>query len=192
MLQHAKTTSCCNNVSLIICNTILLIIVQQREANSLQKNTAYSAKLRKSSEVTKLMISLLALLCVFVNTNFVLAQSRIYNAIINITAQPNLDGLVNEQYWNNDNWQGDFIQYEPTNGAEAQCKTEFNLVYDRESIYIGIRAYDVNPEEIVKRVSRRDAWEGDLIEIHFDSYMDKRTSFVFSINAAGSIGDRIY
>ncbi|MCP4728306.1 MAG: carbohydrate binding family 9 domain-containing protein [bacterium] len=105
--------------------------------------------------------------------------------------KPEINGVLDDPAWVNNEWSRGFTQYEPYNGADPQCKTEFNLVYDNENIYIGIRAYDLEPEAIEARIARRDAWEGDLIEVHFDSYMDSRTCFVFSVNAAGSIGDNI-
>jgi len=40
-------------------------------------------------------------------------------------------------------------------------------------------------------MTRRDGWEGDRVGIHFDSYNDKRTGFVFFINASGVKNDGI-
>ncbi len=119
------------------------------------------------------------------------AQKRTYSAERIPGGRPDIDGEINDPVWQNGSWDGDFIQFEPYNGIPAVCKTEFKLFYDNDNIFIAVKAFDTDPDEVVARTSRRDAWEGDLIEIHFDSYMDSRTSFVFSVNAAGSIGDNI-
>lgn len=41
----------------------------------------------------------------------------------------------------------------------------------------------------MRRVSRRDSFDGDWVEINLDSYFDHRTAFSFTINAAGVKGD---
>ncbi|MFC1564693.1 DUF5916 domain-containing protein [candidate division KSB1 bacterium] len=134
---------------------------------------------------------ILIILLTFCKVSNGLSQERIYRIERLPGERPELDGSLNDPVWQNGRWQGDFVQYEPLNGSEPQFKTEFKMYYDNENIYIGVKAHDNDPDEIVARVARRDAWEGDLIEVHFDSYLDMRTSFVFSVNAAGSIGDNI-
>ena len=44
---------------------------------------------------------------------------------------------------------------------------------------------ETDPGLINRRLSRRDEWEGDMAGVHFDSYHDKRTGFVFVGSAAG-------
>ncbi len=39
---------------------------------------------------------------------------------------------------------------------------------------------------------RRDGFEGDMVAVYFDSYYDKRTAFMFSVNAAGVKNDVVY
>jgi hypothetical protein len=41
----------------------------------------------------------------------------------------------------------------------------------------------------VRRMSRRDSFEGDLVEINIDSYYDKRTAFSFTASVSGVKGD---
>ena len=54
-----------------------------------------------------------------------------------------------------------------------------------------VRTYDSEPEKIVARLARRDAWmeaaetSADWIGLMFDSRNDDRTAFVFTVNAAG-------
>jgi hypothetical protein len=39
-------------------------------------------------------------------------------------------------------------------------------------------------------MTRRDGFEGDQVEISFDSLYDKKTAFTFSVNASGVKGDQ--
>lgn len=102
---------------------------------------------------------------------------------------PKIDGLLDEPVWNTVEWAGGFRQYDPDWGAEPTEQTAFKILYDDDNLYVAIRAYDSNPEEIVKRLSRRDGFEGDWVEINIDSYFDKRTAFSFTATVAGVKGD---
>lgn len=105
--------------------------------------------------------------------------------------KPIIDGMLDDKCWKNANWQGKFIQHEPYEGREPSQKTEFALFYDDDYIYVGIKAYDANPDSITKRMTRRDEIDGDMVGIQFDSYYDKRTAFTFMVSAAGVKHDLI-
>ena len=58
------------------------------------------------------------------------------------------------------------------------------------AIYVGVRAYDSDPDAIVARLARRDQiQQSDAITIYFDSFHDRRTSFQFAVTPRGSIQD---
>jgi len=108
------------------------------------------------------------------------------------TATPVIDGSIEEEAWQTGTWQGDFKQYEPVNGAAATQKTEFKVLFDDNNIYVAIKAYDTNPDSIVRRISRRDNGDGDMVGIGFDSYHDRQTGFGFTTNVAGVKNDFIW
>ena len=58
-------------------------------------------------------------------------------------------------------------------------------------MYVAIRALDDRPELIQQRLTRRDGFAGDRVNIIIDSYHDKRTAFVFTTTAAGVKGEEI-
>ena len=91
----------------------------------------------------------------------------------------------------NANWQDNFVQYQPSEGKAPSQKTEFAILRDENFIYVGIKAWDTNPDSIVPRLSRRDEMDGDFVGLEFDSYFDKRTAFAFMVNAAGIKNDFI-
>ncbi|RNC84487.1 MAG: hypothetical protein ED557_05770 [Balneola sp.] len=102
---------------------------------------------------------------------------------------PRIDGFVDEDSWNMVEWSGDFTQISPDHGAEPSQPTAIKILYDDNYLYVAIRAFDDEPDKIVKRLSRRDGFEGDWVEINIDSYNDKRTAFSFTATVAGVKGD---
>ena len=58
-------------------------------------------------------------------------------------------------------------------------------------LYVAIRAFDDHPELIQQRLTRRDGFAGDRVNVIIDSYHDKRTAFVFTTTAAGVKGEEI-
>jgi len=117
------------------------------------------------------------------------AEKRIYvTKPINPTP-PVIDGILDEQVWDLVEWSSDFIVREPNEGEDPSQETSFKILYDDNNLYVAIRAHDTEPDEICKRLCRRDGFEGDWVEINIDSYHDLRTAFSFSVNAAGVKGD---
>ena len=96
-----------------------------------------------------------------------------------------IDGILNDVVWLKGQWQGGFIQREPRAGVNPSQKTEFQIVYDNDFLYIGIKAFDNAPDSITHRISRRDDIDGDAVGLAIDSYHDKQTAFGFWVNAAG-------
>lgn len=103
---------------------------------------------------------------------------------------PHIDGSQNDPAWEQVAWGGgDFRQIQPDKGKPASVETRFKILYDAKNLYVLIRAFDPEPKKIVRRMSRRDSFEGDLLEINIDSYYDKRTAFSFTASASGVKGD---
>ncbi len=97
-----------------------------------------------------------------------------------------VDGKLDEKVWQELSRQSDFLQRDPNDGSQATQKTEFAVAYDSEFLYVGIRAYDENPELIDGILTRRDEYSpSDWLYISIDSYHDHRTAFEFGLNAAG-------
>lgn len=105
---------------------------------------------------------------------------------------PLIDGALDDPAWITGTWDGNFVQFEPVNGARASQQTEFKVIFDEENIYVAIKAYDTAPDSIIRRIARRDNADGDMVGIAFDSYHDLRTGFVFLVNAAGVKQDMVW
>lgn len=102
---------------------------------------------------------------------------------------PLIDGRLDDAAWQQVEWGGDFVQFQPYNGEAPTQETAFKILHDDKNLYIGYRCYDTEPERIVRRMSRRDGFEGDWVEINIDSYNDKRSAFSFTISVSGVKGD---
>lgn len=104
-------------------------------------------------------------------------------------AAPTINGVLEDEAWNLVEWAGDYIEWQPDENTPPSHQTKFKILYDSKNLYIGVRCYDDEPDKIVKRLSRRDGFDGDWVEFNIDSYFDKRTAFSFTITAAGVKGD---
>lgn len=102
---------------------------------------------------------------------------------------PNIDGHINEKCWEIVDWSTDFVEREPDENTAPSEQTKFKIIYDKKFLYIAFRCYDKEPNKIVKRMSRRDGFEGDWVEINIDSYHDKRSGFSFTSSVSGVKGD---
>ncbi|MEP7380771.1 MAG: DUF5916 domain-containing protein [Gemmatimonadota bacterium] len=98
-----------------------------------------------------------------------------------------IDGRLDEDDWQRAEPATDFIQSRPNPGARASQPTEARVVYDREALYIGVRLNDAHPDSIARQMARRDATDiySDWIRIGIDSYLDRRTAFIFAVSPRG-------
>ena len=107
-------------------------------------------------------------------------------AVRAIPGAPRVDGVMDDQAWDLAPVFADFIQRDPDEGEPGTEPTEFRVLYTDDALYIGIRAYDSQAEEIASLLTRRDEWSpSDQVGVMIDSYRDRRTAFQFVVNAAG-------
>lgn len=103
---------------------------------------------------------------------------------------PRIDGILNDPAWEQVEWGGGtFRQRDPDAGADPSVQTYFKILYDAKNLYIAFRCLDPDPSKIVARMSRRDGFDGDWVEINIDSYADKRSAFSFTSSVSGVKGD---
>ncbi len=117
-------------------------------------------------------------------------EKKYYEAV-RIETAPSIDGNLDDEAWQHNNWEGGLIQREPYENRPPSQPTEFKICFDNTNIYVAIRAFDSAPDSIVSRMSRRDNSDGDIIYIGFDSYHDLRTLFLFGVSSAGVRFDEI-
>jgi len=101
--------------------------------------------------------------------------------------EPQIDGLVTDDAWLAvDPYKG-FTQQEPNEGAPASEETEVRILLGRTTLYIGIIAFDSEPDKILVTESRRDGElnETDSIQIVLDTFNDNQNAFLFGTNPVG-------
>ncbi|MEL6974650.1 MAG: DUF5916 domain-containing protein, partial [Bacteroidota bacterium] len=142
------------------------------------------------SKPTLFAIFLVIAMCVSAQDSTQVVPKKIYvTQAIGGEEPPAIDGELNDLAWNLVDWTGDYIELRPDENTPPSYQTKFKIVYDSKFLYIGVRCYDAEPDQIVRRLSRRDGFDGDWVEFNIDSYHDKRTAFSFTVTAAGVKGD---
>ena len=108
---------------------------------------------------------------------------------VRVDRGPEIDGVLDEQVWQAASVIRDFIQQEPNEGAPATESTEVRVLYDGGTLYLGIEAFDSNPDGIIATEMRRDGdriLEEDNFQIILDTFMDSRSAYMFVISPAGA------
>jgi len=97
-----------------------------------------------------------------------------------------LDGRLEEPAWHAAAPFDGFVQIFPDEGRPPGERTEVQVLYDDQTLYVGITCHDSRPGEVARPLGRRDnAPFSDQVIVFVDSLHDRRTAYVFGLNAAG-------
>ena len=104
-----------------------------------------------------------------------------------------LDGVLDEPVWSRAIPAADFVQQDPQNGGPATEKTEVRIAFDSEALYMGVTAYDSEPEKWLGYQRRRDEGLGgdDRFMWVIDTFLDGRTGYFFEMNPSGLMADAL-
>lgn len=99
-----------------------------------------------------------------------------------------LDGLLDEEDWEDAQSIEGLVTIEPEEGGTPAGSTQVKVLVTSSDLYVGIAAYDPNPAGIVAYSMARDVEldEEDHVVLIFDTFRDGRSGYVFAINPAGS------
>ena len=127
------------------------------------------------------------------NQDTVKSQTKqpVYTTSRLVTPRPVIDGKLDDECWKHGTWAGDYHQFIPNEGAKPSYPTEMNIQYDDKYLYIAFRAFDSEPDKIVRMSGVRDEIVGDMVGLTMDSYRDYRTGFEFTISAWGQKVDLV-
>ncbi|MDB4582967.1 carbohydrate binding family 9 domain-containing protein [Draconibacterium sp.] len=128
----------------------------------------------------------------FISILFSIAEAQPSIKAVRITTPPVIDGLVNEEVWNQAFMVNEFYQREPNEGEPASERTEFYTCYDANNIYFAVKCWS-DPKDVIAKEMARDVSLGkdDRVQIILDTYLDQRSGYWFQIGPRGSIGDAI-
>lgn len=101
-----------------------------------------------------------------------------------------IDGVLSDEVWSGATHITGFVQRDPDEGKAATESTVVRIAYDDGAIYLAARMYDSKPDSIIARLGRRDDYTGaDRFTFYVDPYLDRRSGFWFSVDAAGTMAD---
>ena len=104
-----------------------------------------------------------------------------------------IDGKLTEPVWEQAASINEFIQREPAEGNAPSQTTDARIAFDDTALYVGVRAHDSDPTQIVGILTRRDQRSpSDWIKVVVDSYFDRRSAYEFAVNPVGVKLDRYY
>ena len=86
-----------------------------------------------------------------------LSQEKKILTIKKTNVEPKIDGVLDDDIWQNADEAKDFIQFTPTMGADEKehQKTIVKMAYTDNAIYIGAYLHD-NPKDITRQFTSRD------------------------------------
>ena len=105
------------------------------------------------------------------------------------TEPPTIDGLLDEAVWRTAARIEAFTQQEPSDGEPATERTEVQLLYDANALYIAVHAYDSDPAGVIATEMRRDSprmLEEDNFQLILDTFRDLRSGYMFVTNPLGA------
>ena len=108
---------------------------------------------------------------------------------VRVDRKPSIDGRLDEEEWLLAAVIDDFVQQEPSEGDPATESTIVRLMYDAEMLYIGVEAYDDDPNGLVATEKRRDSLrllDEDNFQIIIDTFRDRRSGYMFVTNPLGA------
>lgn len=127
------------------------------------------------------------LLCSLILISLTLpAQNINGEASYNIKKAPapiTLDGILDDEAWQQAEKGGGFWQAFPTDTRAAIDTTQFMVSYDDEYLYVGVICYDYLPGKQITTTLKRDfIWPlNDNISFYIDPYNDKSNGFSFQV-----------
>ena len=95
-----------------------------------------------------------------------------------------IDGRLDESVWSTIAPITEFTQSQPNEGAPSSERTEAFLFYGPDALYVAFKCYDSEPKKIIARLATHDArTHSDSVNVFLDPFGDRRTGYLFSINA---------
>ncbi len=105
-----------------------------------------------------------------------------------LVSAPVLDGVViGDMAWEGVVPASGFWQVQPDEGRPASQQTEVFIGFLRDALYIGVIAYDGEPDAIIVADSRRDSdlSNTDSFQVIIDGLLDRQNGYVFGTSPAG-------
>ena len=99
-----------------------------------------------------------------------------------------LDGELNEEIWqNSEGWNGNFMQYFPSDTSLSSYPSRVKVAFDDTNLYLAAIMENKGPRKYVSTSLRRDfrGEQNDGISFVFDTFNDGTNAFQFGVNPYG-------
>lgn len=107
---------------------------------------------------------------------------------LKIDKSPKIDGILDEEVWQNAQIANNFIERRPNNGkpVSEEFQTEVKVLYDDTGIYFGATMYESEPKKIARELTERDNIENDdIFGVVLNGYNDHQQSLEFLVLPTG-------
>lgn len=104
---------------------------------------------------------------------------------------PTIDGKLDDAVWAEAEVVTDLTQVEPVFCAPGSFRTEIRILTDGETLFVSMRAYDPEPDQIVaNRMARTELFfYDDGFNILLDTFHDRQNGYFFQVNPNGGRRD---
>lgn len=113
---------------------------------------------------------------------------------VRVATAPVLDGVLDDEVWQQAEKVTDFHQIRPGDHTEASEATELYVIYTEDALYVGSRMFDSEPEDISAPTIRHG--QGlpfdDRLVIILDPFNQGRAGYRFETNLNGVRHDSLY
>ncbi|MCZ6677350.1 MAG: DUF5916 domain-containing protein [Candidatus Poribacteria bacterium] len=101
---------------------------------------------------------------------------------------PVIDGALSEGVWQKAEIATNFFRAEGARGVPATLNTKAMVLYDANTLYVGVYCDEPNMNALRETQTRRDApvWQDDMVQVLLDTYHDQRNCYVLAVNTLGT------
>ncbi len=97
-----------------------------------------------------------------------------------------VDGRLDDAIWKTAIFVSDFLQKEPTEGGQPVDSTKIAIAYDEDALYVAAHMYSQKPDALRMHLDKHDVQgKAEQLLVCLDTYLDRRTAYVFGVNPAG-------
>jgi hypothetical protein len=97
-----------------------------------------------------------------------------------------IDGILDEQTWQNATKAGSFLNSKPVDTGSPNKQTEIQAAYNQQFVYFAVTCWD-EPEYVVQTLKRdNDFWDSDGFALVIDPVNRKTNGFFFGVNPLGA------
>ena len=104
---------------------------------------------------------------------------------------PVIDGDLTDPVWQHAEIATNFFRAKEGETYPAALNTEVRVLYDENTLFIGVRCEEPDMKSLRETKTRRDSpvWQDDCIEVMLDTYHDQRNCYIFAVNTLGTQAD---